>query len=759
MTKSGQGLIGPNTGLTLEHAFGPNQACVIAGGSVADEVTILGTSSSVHINGNTIQNIAFARSATPSSGVTNILIQHVTGATINNIRSVDAYNLISETDTANVNVTNSSGGWGYNSVTLTASGTYCGANLTGTAGTAINASDQFTSGFWSTNGLGSTIDAEGFCVSGTQISDLTVRDWINYQMNMGYNIAPTGSGFYICGDIHILNAIDDAINSYGIYVHGTNQICQIEVNGGWSANNGGLNSYSVYVNAVNGVSVSNHAFYPTSGNTPYVAQVTSSNLVTFDHNHFYFGPGISVSYGGVIEFTGVNLSAITNNSIEGYANSPSNPLVNLVSGSSLNTITGNEFGGGGNVALSVCSTCNHNHYVNFNNFDTSVFTTSISDSGTDNQLTTASVAFSGILSGTNTTAAMLCGSGCSLGPTGTGTIQATNIASTIAAGTNVSISGSGTTASPYTISSTAGGGAAGTITYTGNHTLGSSDCGALLVFNCSGACALTLPNPQPTTTCSIHMQSVGSSTATITLGSSMTYNGGASVPVLLKYALLDINSNTSTSTDYVGDTPAVAGTNVTITSAANGQTIASSGGGGGGSWQAVESHTASASSTLNFTTCLTTSNATSFEFVFENIVPTTNAVTFEWLFSFNGGSSYDTSALYTWQQLYFVSGTTASEGVNGSATAMGLSGTTRTLSSTAANGGYTGQVVLYNPGNTTGLKNWSGTASFFNTAGTAVQQEIVGGSYNNTSAVNAVQFLMNSGTIASGTIRCYALTH
>lgn len=70
-----------------------------------------------------------------------------------------------------------------------------------------------------------------------------------------------------------------------------------------------------------------------------------------------------------------------------------------------------------------------------------------------------SSAFSAITSGTNTGAAMLVGSGASLAPTGTGTIQATDIASTISPGTNVTISGSGTVASPYVINASGGGGA------------------------------------------------------------------------------------------------------------------------------------------------------------------------------------------------------------------------------------------------------------------------------------------------------------
>jgi len=60
-------------------------------------------------------------------------------------------------------------------------------------------------------------------------------------------------------------------------------------------------------------------------------------------------------------------------------------------------------------------------------------------------------AFSSLTSGTNTTAAMVVGSGASLAPTGTGTIQANNIASTVAATLPITVTGIGTTASPYTI--------------------------------------------------------------------------------------------------------------------------------------------------------------------------------------------------------------------------------------------------------------------------------------------------------------------
>lgn len=74
-----------------------------------------------------------------------------------------------------------------------------------------------------------------------------------------------------------------------------------------------------------------------------------------------------------------------------------------------------------------------------------------------------STAFSAITGSTNTTAAMLVGAGASLEPTSTGTVQANNISGTVAVTSPITIAGSGTTASPYTIACpTCGTGSGGT---------------------------------------------------------------------------------------------------------------------------------------------------------------------------------------------------------------------------------------------------------------------------------------------------------
>lgn len=114
----------------------------------------------------------------------------------------------------------------------------------------------------------------------------------------------------------------------------------------------------------------------------------------------------------------------------------------------------------------------------------------------------------------------------------------------------------------------------GTVTYTSSHAASSADNGKLVIFNCSSACAFTLPNPQPSTNWAARVMTVGSTTATVALGSTMTYNGGSSVPVLNGFRIMAVYANSATATDYDGEAPLAAGTNITVTPTANGFTIA-----------------------------------------------------------------------------------------------------------------------------------------------------------------------------------------
>lgn len=126
---------------------------------------------------------------------------------------------------------------------------------------------------------------------------------------------------------------------------------------------------------------------------------------------------------------------------------------------------------------------------------------------------------------------------------------------------SITVDAKGRVTSQSNNSISGGGGASGTVTYTTAHTLGTADNGLLVRMNCSAACAVTLPNPQPSTTFNVWVQSVGTTRATFTLGSTMTWNGGATAPAVGfgtqgtgSRNILHIWANTATATDYDGGT-------------------------------------------------------------------------------------------------------------------------------------------------------------------------------------------------------------
>jgi len=127
--------------------------------------------------------------------------------------------------------------------------------------------------------------------------------------------------------------------------------------------------------------------------------------------------------------------------------------------------------------------------------------------------------------------------------------------------------------------------AVATNTQTASYSVTLQDIGKLIIMNCSSACTVTLPAAPPSFF-KTQILSIGSTVATVAL-SSLDYNGGASAPVLNSYRILSVYSD---GTNYFGEAPLVAGSNVTFTPSANGFSIASSGSGGspGGSTNAVQ---------------------------------------------------------------------------------------------------------------------------------------------------------------------------
>jgi hypothetical protein len=114
----------------------------------------------------------------------------------------------------------------------------------------------------------------------------------------------------------------------------------------------------------------------------------------------------------------------------------------------------------------------------------------------------------------------------------------------------------------------------GVNTQTANYTATLLDKDKLIVMNCASACALTLPAAPPSSKWNIGAMSIGSTLATVSLN-SLNFNGGPSAPALIKYMPIMVRTDGS---NYFGDAPLVAGSNVTLTPTANGVTVAASGG-------------------------------------------------------------------------------------------------------------------------------------------------------------------------------------
>lgn len=180
---------------------------------------------------------------------------------------------------------------------------------------------------------------------------------------------------------------------------------------------------------------------------------------------------------------------------------------------------------------------------------------------------------------------------------------------------------------------------------------------------------------------------------------------------------------------------------------------AEAGGGGGGALVLLEQHTASSSATLDFTTCI---SATYDEYMVEiiRVVPATDD-TFLWMrMSTDGGSTYDSGSNYQWAGIFQVAAGGAAQGST-SDTKIVL---VQRLSSTASNGGGVGRYRLFDPLDTVGHKFVLGECATRSTSNSNnLSQQTYSGLYMSTSAVNAVQFLMASGNIASGIIRVYGI--
>lgn len=180
---------------------------------------------------------------------------------------------------------------------------------------------------------------------------------------------------------------------------------------------------------------------------------------------------------------------------------------------------------------------------------------------------------------------------------------------------------------------------------------------------------------------------------------------------------------------------------------------AESGGSGSGALVLLEQHTASASASLDFTTAISSTYDTYLVELID-IIPATNAVDLLMRMSTDGGSTWDSSAIYSYVDYRWIAGGSAPGGGTGQ-NAIRLNNPTDHISSSSS-WGLNGSLTLYSPGGAT-YKRTVAEIAYYNSAGNR-EGLSTRGAYESATAVDAFQFLSTSGNIASGTIRVYGMT-
>lgn len=187
------------------------------------------------------------------------------------------------------------------------------------------------------------------------------------------------------------------------------------------------------------------------------------------------------------------------------------------------------------------------------------------------------------------------------------------------------------------------------------------------------------------------------------------------------------------------------------------------GGGGSGALVLLESHTASASSSLDFTTRNASGQSgATFQSDFDEylvevagLVPATNGVTFLLRFSTDGGSSYDSGSNYTGAGFRASKAGSAAADIGG--TSISLSGGTGGTQVNTATKSFLSSFKIYNPGSTSLHKRVMGNSSGYDGTANPDFTAHITATYASTTAVNAFRVLASSGNIASGTIRVYGV--
>ena len=171
----------------------------------------------------------------------------------------------------------------------------------------------------------------------------------------------------------------------------------------------------------------------------------------------------------------------------------------------------------------------------------------------------------------------------------------------------------------------------------------------------------------------------------------------------------------------------------------------------------ISSQTASNSASLSFTSGLT-STYKAYKFVFSNIHPRTDVADFQFNLSTDSGSNYNVTKTTTLFYAYHLESDAGNGFAYGDFGDLAQSTDFQLLAGNAgadADQAIAGSMTLFNPSSTTYVKHFISQCAY-SWQGDGNENDFVAGYGNTTSAVNAIQFKMDSGNF-DGTIYMYGI--
>lgn len=807
--KSAVGIHGSQYGFQAQGGYTE----ALAGGSMiittsasADIVDAAGADSTHLLQWNKFDYFSLTRGVTPSGTATGLSLSFVAGATVDHVIVADSmrgfYCQFCPANGSGI-IQNSGVWWDFNGISesgLTMYGFYLD-------GSSFAENSIRLQNLIEDNGNGATSNTTYGIYEIGALNDVKITDNETENLSYGMYADHTVDGSISSSDISWINPLmNDCVVSC-LYVTGLdlNGDPSMKIIGAWTSTSGSGTPHNVDIINSGGVQVIGGHFTQHD-----FTNATIGINISGGRNNSLIGNWLNnTSDGCMITISGSNDNLVTGNHIhiENGAFAATVVDVCLTGSSSLNAFSGNLLDGFALQGMNFGGSTANNTLDNTNNIDPTNIATPIVDTGTNNRnlsvnaLTANSMidlgltastspicpngaggafttvgcsgggggsAFSAITSGTNTSAAMVVGSGSSLTVSGSGTNNATSIGGVAVTGTpSVGFVPTATSGSAATWQAASGGGG-------GGGTSGWSGAPISLLVSATqyvpwvggGSTSTTeslVQNKAPAAFSIANLQlSLSASLGTGTTLAVTLRDGGASEALTCTTASGGTTCTDTTHTFSVaqGDLLDFVITATGTVTAATPEIIlsytigvpATSAGGG-----STESHTAIGSAELDFTTCIAGGTDNNYTVYVTNLIPGTSGAAPLLEFSTNGGSTWDTSSVYSWAQgnVQVGGGTTG----NNTAASVGgilLFGVNNTSGPSATGVSLSGTMTLQNPGGGQAIKTvglHDGTANY----GASSYAFYMSGMYANSSPVNAFRIVYSTGNITSGTVACYAV--